>query len=163
MVEEDPDEDEVPGRRNQVDRVPCGGERDEQRQRPSRAEPVSNPPAGILIETVQQVADGAVEADREHRRAQHVEIFREKALPELFAEPHQEHRAGDGDNVAPEPQELGDAEAAVGDRQTLFSTCGDGRGARASLPMVPLQDRGAQERRDSVSGLPDHRRPNWWR
>src|SRR6266571_5286320 len=65
---------------------------------------VRDPPSRILIRAIQEVLQGPVEPDREHRRAQRLEIFREETLPEVFPQAEQEHRGADRDDVALEPE-----------------------------------------------------------
>lgn len=77
----------------------CRDGYEQQESSPSTVE-VGDPPAGVLIKSIQQVARSAVQPDRKHGCAECLEVLRHEALPELFAGAEEEHCTAHGDDVS---------------------------------------------------------------
>src|SRR6266480_2055366 len=97
--EDKPHEDERPRGRRPVESVADRRECDEKQEGAAPAVAIADPPAWVLVDAVEEVFARPEEADRSDRRAEALEVLRQKALPEVLAEREQEDRRGDGDDV----------------------------------------------------------------
>src|SRR6266545_478108 len=111
--EDETRENEQPGGSERVDAVPDKRETDEEEQRASPAVAVGDPASRILVSAVQEIPDRPEEADREHRRAQGLEIFRDEALPQVLPQPEQKHGGADRADVALETEVIGKTSEAT--------------------------------------------------
>jgi hypothetical protein len=65
---------------------------------------IADPPAGVLVEAVEEILRGAEEPDRGGRGAQRLQVLREEPLPEVLAEREEARRGRDGQDVAVEAE-----------------------------------------------------------
>ena len=91
---------------DEVEGVADRRQRDEQQERTPTSVVIADPPPGILIDAIEQVLAGTKEADGGDGRAERFQVFGQESLPEVLAEREQEHRKGDGDDVALETERL---------------------------------------------------------
>lgn len=110
--EDNSEEDDRPRGCYSVEYIAHRGECDEDEERAPPSIAIAHPPTGVLIDAIEKVLACPKQADRSRRRAEHLEIFGQEALPEVFAQREQEHCERDGDDIALETERLGDSGAA---------------------------------------------------
>jgi len=70
---------------------------------------IGDPSAWVLVHAVQEILTRPEEPDGSDGRTERLEVLRHETFPEVLAEREQEHRHGDGHDIALQPERIGDA------------------------------------------------------
>src|SRR5207249_10883471 len=79
---------------------------DEHQKRAATTVSIAYPSARVLVDAVEEVLARPEEPDGGDGCAEHLQVLRQEALPEVLAEREQEHRDGHGDDIALEAERL---------------------------------------------------------